>query len=376
MENIFNTYIKGKQLKIGKILGEKQGSSGLVKEVIIEGKKYAGKLIERDEDDTNESDVLLEFRGNHIVKINKIYHFIEGTKKYDLILMEKADLYSLGSFLTDLYKNKLNLIYMSPTNEVVGDNLLRFFTRHIVKGLEHLDRCDYIHFDIKPNNILIFNKMILKLADFGFLRNPKQIEKDENKIVIPGGTPGYMTPEFYENQNKDKVSSISKENAKKQDYFALGSTLLCMKYGTQMLKPYEYEDNLMTADYLIELIHKAMDYIKSQKLADKDFIDFICNLIQYKPEERHIFEEIYRNKWLNKNVKEIKEIYDINQLDERKLLVELNKSDYLIDTLNDLEKNKKNINNLNYDDKNESHKNYKIKYRKNKFTFKTKKFQL
>jgi serine/threonine protein kinase len=320
--------------------------------------------------------VLLEFRGNHIVKINKIYSFKEGNEKYDLILMEKADLYSLGNFLTDLYENnKLNLIYMSPTNEVVGDNLLRFYTRHIVKGLEQLDRCDFIHFDIKPNNILIFNKMILKLADFGLLRNPKQIKEDEKNILIPGGTPGYMTPEFYENNEKDK-HKISKENAKKQDYFALGSTLICVKYGTQMLKPHEYEDDLMTADYLIELIHKAMDYIKSQKLADKDFIDFICNLIQYKPEERYIFEDIYRNKWLNKNVKEIKEIYDINQLDERKLLVELNKSDYLIDTLNDLEKNKKNINNLNYTDKNENHKNDKIKYRKNKFTFKNKKYQL
>ena len=58
---------------------------------------------------------------------------------------------------------------MSTTKEVIGDNLLKFFTNQMLKSFEILDRNDYTHFDIKPNNILIFKNMFIKLADFGLL---------------------------------------------------------------------------------------------------------------------------------------------------------------------------------------------------------------
>ena len=48
-----------------------------------------------------------------------------------------------------------------------------------------------------------------------------------------------------------------------------------------------------------------MNLIKSGKLSDKDFINFLCSLIQFKPEDRPNFEEIYFNKWLNKDSEDI-----------------------------------------------------------------------
>ena len=151
-----------------------------------------------------------------------------------------------------------------------------------------------------------------------------------------------------------------------------------------MLNYQEYNDNLMTSDYLKDLIEKAIDHIKSGTTYSKDFIDFLCNLINYKPEERYNIEEIYRNKWLNKNTEEIKEILDINDLNDEKLLIELNKSDYLIDKKNYLENlDKINDNdNDNGNDNDNDNDNKKIEnahsidkkntfiYRKNKFTFK------
>ncbi len=131
-----------------------------------------------------------------------------------------------------------------------------------------------------------------------------------------------------------------------------------------MLSYNEYKkDQLMTFDYIIDLLQKAIDHIKSTIISDNDFIDFLCNLIQYIPEERYNFEEIYRNKWINKNTEEIKEIWDINLLDENKLLIELNKSDYLIDKKNYFENYDK-IKDINSMDK----KNASIN-RKNKFNF-------
>ena len=197
------------------------------------------------------------------------------------------------------------------------------------------------------------------------------MERDKNKVRIPGGTLGYLSPEFYQNHR------VSIENLKKQDYFSLGSTLFYLKYGESMLNYREYDDNLMTEEYIIDLLQKAIDQIKSVKNTDKDFINFICNLIQYKPEERYNLEEIYRNKWLNKNRELITEIFDTNKLDEYKLLIELTKSDYLIDKqkyFESLEINKNINTNNNKNEINDYNMNKKKinLYRKNKFIFKKK----
>ena len=369
INNAINKFAEKYKFKVMKDLGK--GGYGYVKQIIIENQKRAGKLIERKNGRPNETDFILDFKGPNIVKVNKIYQEKINNKNYDFIVMEEADLKDLDSYIKKkLFNNKLNLIYMSPNKEVIGDNLLRFFANQMLKGFEKLDRNDYTHFDIKPNNFLIFKNMVIKLADFGLLRSSKVEEKEQVKDEIPGGTRGYLTPEFYENEER----KILKENMKKQDYFALGATLFFTKYGENMLDYHEYKnDHLMTFDYIIDLLQKAMDHIKSSITSDNDFINFLCNLIQYKPEERYNFEQIYRNKWINKNVEEIKEILDINQLDEDKLLIELNKSDYLIDKKNYLENYDK-IKDINNDSKiidNDHSINKKNEFinRKNKFSF-------
>lgn len=309
--------------KKSKTLGE--GGFGFVVEIIIRNKTYAGKLIKRKKDGPiDEADLIMNFKGPGIVKVNKIHTETEGNNIYHLILMEKAPLKSLRYFNKHLHSgNIFNLIFDSPF-EIVGNNLIRFYSRQIIKGLELLDRSNYSHFDLKPGNILIFLSVILKLTDFGLIR--KSEGKNDDIFEIPGGTKGYLTPEFYYWDRKIKI-----KDAKKQDYFSLGATLFELKYGEEMLKYIDYNDKTITTDLIIDLIQKAMDEIKSKKLSDKGFIDFICSLIQYVPDERPDFEKIYRNKWLHRNSKEITNISEINQLKEKKLVLEMDKSDYLID---------------------------------------------
>ena len=108
-----------------------------------------------------------------------------------------------------------------------------------------------------------------------------------------------------------------------------------------------------------------MNFIKRQKFQDKDFDDFLCSLIQFKPKDRPTFEKILRNKWLNKNTEEIDKIAKINSFDESNLLLELQKSDFLI---NNVEKNRK-----EFDEKNESDNKEYINNKKGKFKFGEKK---
>ena len=75
---------------------------------------------------------------------------------------------------------------------------------------------------------------------------------------------------------------------------------------------------------------------------DKEFVKFLCKLIQYVPEERPSFEEIYRNKWLNENLEDI--YFTTNMFaegDESTLMKELAKSDFIIAKEKEIHNNEK-----------------------------------
>ena len=118
-----------------------------------------------------------------------------------------------------------------------------------------------------------------------------------------------------------------------------------------MLDYSEYLDRNSTSDVIIDLLQKAMDKIKSKKLSDKEFIDFLCSLIAYKPEERPDLELMYRNKWLNKNTEDIINIAENFELDEEKLIIELDKSDFLMNKRNTINENRKKGNKNIYQNK-------------------------
>ena len=120
----------------------------------------------------------------------------------------------------------------------------------------------------------------------------------------------------------------------------------------------------MDLNNITESIDKGLNRIKTEKYQDKDFSDFLCSLIQFKPYERANFESIIRNKWLNKNKKEINKILNINLADEDNIVLELRKSDFLIN-------NTKSYRNEKFDERyNNEKENKKYKQvRKGKFKF-------
>jgi serine/threonine protein kinase len=269
--------------------------------------------------------------------------------------MEKANLNDLSSFPINVEENfsknveenfsknveenssknveeKKFYLINSPFKEICGDNIIRFLSKQIIEGLEKFDRSEYLHLDIKPGNILIFDNYELKLTDFSFLT---KIDPNNKKGTV-WGTKGYVTPEYYQHTN------LSKDNLKKQDYFALGAVLYYLKYGEQMLDYEEFEDDTLNSVLLIELIQRKINHIKSSTTSDVDFNNFLCDLIQYKPEDRPSFEKIYRNKWLNKESDFKTVLFRSGIKDEgKKLLFELNKNDFLYQHKNEIAKTEK-----------------------------------
>ena len=317
-EDIFNEFLKKENdiNKIGKVLG--RGSFGEVREIKVKNKTLAGKIVEKEKNEKNEGEPLaLDLRGQNIIRINKIFSINYKNKYYNLIIMDKAVLRDLGKLNEFFHRHSLLKLIFDSFDDNSGDFLLRFYSRQVIRGLEILDRNDYVHFDIRPENLLITVNLVVKLSDFSLLK------KVEDNIKLPGGTQGFLTPEYYLDKN------VSSDVAKKQDYFALGACLFIIKYGIQLLKYKKYDDKRMNADHLIDLIERGISYIKAKKYTNKHLKEFLISLIQYKPDDRPYFEQIYRNKWLNKNVEELERTVMAFENDEEKLIMELQKKDFL-----------------------------------------------
>ena len=216
---LFKLFQKNYKIDIGKFLGK--GGFGEVREIISsKGKTYAGKLVKKKNrrgngksnqkgkekgkgsgsgsgsENEEEENIIMFLKSPNIVKIHKIYEekvIKNGQEEiYQLVIMEKAILKDLKTFNKNIYNQNMCYLINEPFKEVIGDTLLKFLTRQIVKGLELFERNEFIHFDIKPENILIFLELYLKITDFGLLRDVSQ----STNIRIPGGTPGYLSPEY------------------------------------------------------------------------------------------------------------------------------------------------------------------------------------
>ncbi|KAM7498599.1 hypothetical protein LguiA_023013 [Lonicera macranthoides] len=96
----------------------------------------------------------------------------------------------------------------------------------LAKGLEYLHmQCNpnIIHFNIKPQNILLDGDFNVKFSDFGLA---KLIDKDQSQVVtVVKGTPGYVAPELIRGTN------ISV----KADVFSFGVVILEIVFGRKNL---------------------------------------------------------------------------------------------------------------------------------------------
>ena len=84
------------------------------------------------------------------------------------------------------------------------ENDIIYLTYQILRGLQELLRLDYVHLDLKPENIIIssLNPIKITIIDLSFTENYKDNNGKKNKVQ---GTIGYISPEillyktFYKN---------------------------------------------------------------------------------------------------------------------------------------------------------------------------------
>lgn len=126
---------------------------------------------------------------------------------------------------------------------------VRRYTRSILRGLNHIHGCGYVHCDLKPDNILLvrYNKRVgvatefrAKIGDLGLAKRDKQNKKRKMGGPYWNGTPMYMSPEAV-------VDRVQKPPS---DIWALGCIVLEMLTGKS---PWEGKQDLSAKEFLRQI---------------------------------------------------------------------------------------------------------------------------
>ncbi|KAB2047269.1 hypothetical protein ES319_A13G033500v1 [Gossypium barbadense] len=133
----------------------------------------------------------------------------------------------------------------------------------IAKGLAYLhEDCNQkiVHFDIKPENILLDEHFNAKVSDFGL---SKLIGKDQSRVITTmRGTPGYMAPEW--------LSSVITE---KVDVYSFGIVVLEILCGRRNVDECQLEEDR----HLLGLFKRKQEEGQLMDLVDKCSDDMQSN---------------------------------------------------------------------------------------------------
>lgn len=148
-----------------------------------ETKEYVAiKKFKESEDEIVKKTMRRELKVLQILKNDNIVEFKQAFK-------QKGNLYLVFEFID---KNLLELLEQSPTG--LPPQLIKNLIFQLCKAVKYLHDQNIIHRDVKPENLLIDNKMNLKLCDFGFAR--KILNNKNENLTDYVATRWYRSPEL------------------------------------------------------------------------------------------------------------------------------------------------------------------------------------
>jgi serine/threonine protein kinase len=207
----------------------------------------------------------------------------------------------------------------------MSESLIRFFFIQILNALDYLRKMNFIHKDLKLENLLLMKDFQIKLSDFALSTGVPL--GGEYKISY-SGTANYMGPECFE----DKRTVLVKD-AYKIDYYALGVILHKLFTNTYVIKadPTTKAIDVNKLKETLEMIkNPEYFYERRDKNFSEDIFKLINRLLEKDVKRRADLSEIIHHPWVNKNVEELRFIYSIHDHYDfsLKFLLELQKMDY------------------------------------------------
>ena len=240
------------------------------------------------------------------------------------LVMQKANA-TLKDLIRCFYDSKIFNFINYNLKKHMSDNLILFYLYQILKGFKALKELCWVHFDIKPENFLLFGNEI-KLSDFSLCDFFPSIGKTK---LLNAGTPSYMPIESINGE------TLENKELYKIDLFSLGCVLYKMKYNEYVYKTDKNEeiDKLKKEKLILNEIEEKINKLDednnllNNKKKKEDNLNYIIKrLLEHNIKNRMSFNELFENSFINDNKKKITMIENNNsEVDVNKLLLELQK---------------------------------------------------
>ena len=279
-EEISNIWNKNKieELELSEIFGH-GNESKVYKAQASKNKKLVKvkKIISKERQTKNYNEIRIsnKLRLKNIINIYGVKEIIKD--KIDSREMEYAKQGNLINFKDNLVKKS----YLS-------ESLLCYLTYQILCGLKYCHMNKVLHFDIKPQNIVIDDYLVAKIIDFLVALDYSKIKSKSIKLPYQG-TCLYMAPEVIKNK------TINVKDLNKVDLFSLGITLYYLAFNSFPfgLSHEDIKDN----DKIYGKIMEGKK-IKINDVYSKHFIDFLNQLLQKDINERIDINQALEHYWV------------------------------------------------------------------------------
>ena len=171
-----------------------------------------------------------------------------------------------------------------------SETLLAYLSKQILSGLYYLNQSKIIHMDIKPQNILIDDKLIIKITDFSVSLTYEGCPEN-GKIFLPlVGTNLYMSPEVLSKK------AIDYDDCNKIDLFSFGVVLYNLAFEKF---PYELDYSIRKNFRLIfEKIQKEKLVLPEKRNYSILFRKFLAGLLEKNIKKRTSIYTAMEDPWI------------------------------------------------------------------------------
>lgn len=194
----------------------------------------------------------------------------------------------------------------------------RIISQQLLSALAYLHTNNITHRDVKPDNILInsLSPLEVKLTDFGL---SKMVDTEQTFLRTFCGTLLYCAPEVYNEYAEYDDKGIRSRGKKARrvpgqrynhavDIWSLGGVIF---YSMTGQPPYPVKSGTSYSELLHQIMTMLLDI---RPLDDRDIsnsgIDFICAMLQRRPENRATVEELDEHPWIHSRTIEASQSFD------------------------------------------------------------------